>query len=128
MVELEKDNLFITFKGVIDSIILDKRSNPKNIALINKFKIKLNMGLQITHDYFFWINLVAENGDYTLNKGKLETYDLEIIAAPEDLMYFSNGQNSTIHMMLKKNRFGYRKLRFDKSSDGKRWSGWNTRV
>lgn len=119
MEELEKENLFITFKGVIDSIILDKLNNPKNLDLINNFKIRLNMGLQITQDYYFWVNLVAENGKYELNKGKLEEYDLEIMAAPEDLMYFSNGQNSTVHMILKKNRFGYRKLRFDKSSNGK---------
>jgi hypothetical protein len=42
------------------------------------------------------------------------------MATPEDLMYFSNGENSTLNMMLKKNRFGERKLKYDKSSDGKR--------
>lgn len=119
MEELEKENLFVTFKGVIESIILDKRRSEKNLDLINNFEIRLNMGLQITQDFYLWVNLVAEKGIYSLEKGKLEEYDLEIMATPEDLMYFSNGQNSTIHMMLKKNRFGYRKLRFEKSSSGK---------
>ena len=42
------------------------------------------------------------------------------MAAPEDLMFFCNGENSTLHMVLKKNRFGYKKLRFSKGSSGKR--------
>ena len=120
MKESEKENLFITFKGVIESIILDKRNNPKNIKMLNDFQAKLNIGLLMEKDYCFWVNLVAENGNYSLNKGKLEDYDLEIIATPEDLMYFSNGENSTLNMMLKKNRFGKRKLQYDKSSTGKR--------
>jgi len=120
MEESEKENLFITFKGVIESIILDKRNYPKNIKMLEEFQAKLNIGLQIEKDFYLWVNFIAENGNYSLNKGKLEDYDLEIIATPEDLMYFSNGENSTLHMMLKKNRFGERKLQYDKSSTGKR--------
>ena len=120
MEESEKDNLFITFKGVIESIILDKRINPKNTKMLDDFQIKLNIGLYIEEDFYLWVNLVAENGNYLLSKGKLEEYDLEIIATPEDLMYFSNGENSTLNMMLKKNKFGQRKLQYDKSSTGKR--------
>ena len=55
-----------------------------------------------------------------MSKGKLEEFDLEIMATPEDLMFFSNGENSTLNMMLKKNKFGERKLKYDKSSTGKR--------
>ena len=120
MEESEKDNLFITFKGVIESIILDKRINPKNTKMLDDFQIKLNIGLYIEEDFYLWVNLVAENGNYLLSKGKLGEYDLEIIATPEDLLYFSNGENSTLNMMLKKNKFGERKLQYDKSSTGKR--------
>ena len=120
MEESEKENLFITFKGVIESIILDKRNNSKNIKMLEDFQAKLNIGLQTEEDYYLWVNLVAENGNYRLNTGKLEEYDLEITATPEDLMYFSNGENSTLNMMLKKNKFGKRKLQYDKSSTGKR--------
>lgn len=120
MEESEKENLFITFKGVIESIILDKRNNPKNTKMLDDFQAKLNIGLYIEEDFYLWINLVAENGNYLLSKGKLGEYDLEIIATPEDLMYFSNGENSTLNMMLKKNKFGQRKLQYDKSSTGKR--------
>jgi len=120
MDEYEKENLFITFKGVIESIILDKRNNPKNNKMLDNFNAKLNIGLQTEADFYLWVNLVAENGDYNINKGKLEEYDLEIIATPEDLIYFSNGENSTINMMLKKNKFGERKLQYNKSSTGKR--------
>ena len=120
MEESEKENLFVTFKGVIESIILDKRRNPKNANVLDNFRARLNMGLQIEEDFYLWVNLTAENGKYTLGKGKLEQYDLEIMATPEDLMGFSSGENSTLHMMLKKNKYGFKKLRYDKSSDGKR--------
>ena len=123
MVKMEKseqENLFITFKGVIESIIEDKRKNPKNRELIDNFKIKLNIGLQVTKDFYLWVNVLAENGVYSVSKGKLTEYDLEVMASPEDMLYFSNGEYSTLHMMLKKNKFGYRKLRFTKSSYGKR--------
>ena len=120
MEESEKENLFITFKGVIESIILDKRRNPKNNKILDNFQAKLNMGLQTEEEFYLWVNLTAENGKYTLGKGKLEEYDLEIMATPEDLMGFSSGENSTLNMMLKKNKYGFKKLRYDKSSYGKR--------
>jgi hypothetical protein len=120
MEESEKDNLFITFKGVIESIIDDKRKNPKNENALNKFKARINLGLQIEADYIFWLNLVASDGKYSLSRDKLVDYDLELISTPEDLMYFSNGQNSTLNMMLKKNSFGKTKLQFSKGSSGKR--------
>ncbi|MBD3255769.1 MAG: hypothetical protein GF383_11800 [Candidatus Lokiarchaeota archaeon] len=123
MEESEKQNLYITFKGVIESIIDDKRKRQKNLKTLNNFEAKINLGLQIEKDYYFWVNLVAKDGEYTFNRGKLDDYDLILKAAPEDLMYFSNGEYSTIHMMLKKNRFGDRKLRTEKGSDGKRHLG-----
>ncbi|MFX1589189.1 MAG: hypothetical protein ACFFC1_13630, partial [Promethearchaeota archaeon] len=101
MEEFEKENLFITFKGVIESIIDDKRKNPKNLRNLNKFKAKINLGLQIQEDYIFWVNLIANDGNYALSKGELDKYDLEIIADPEDLMYFSSGEYSTLHMIFK---------------------------
>jgi len=120
MEDSEKENLFITFKGVIESIIDDKRKNPKNENALNKFKARINLGLQIEADYIFWLNLVASDGKYSLSRDKLDDYDLELISTPEDLMYFSNGQNSTLNMMLKKNSFGKTKLQFSKGSSGKR--------
>ncbi len=120
MEDSEKENLFITFKGVIESIILDKRRSPKNLKVLESFEARLNLGLQIEEDFILWLNIIAKDGKYNLDKGKLDEYDLELISTPEDLMYFSNGENSTLNMMLKKNKFGERKLRYDKSSAGKR--------
>ena len=120
MDEMEKENLFSTFKAVIESIFWDKRNNPKNIKMLDEFHARLNIGLHVESDYYLWVNLVAKDGKNTINKGKLEEFDLEIVATPEDLLFFSNGDNSTLNMMLKKNKFGERKLKFDKSSTGKR--------
>jgi len=58
-----------------------------------------------------------------LSKEKLDNYDLEITADPEDLMYFSSGENSTLHMMFKKNKFGFKKLRYKKGNTGKGYLG-----
>ncbi len=120
MKEKEKDNLYITFQQVIESIIIDKYRNPKNEKLLKKFKAKINLGLQMSEEFYFWVNLLADKGDYTLKKGRLDIYDLEIMATPIDLLFFSNGENSVFEMMVKKNEFGFRKLRFSKSSNGKR--------
>ena len=120
MEDYEKENLFITFKGVIESIIDDRRKNPKNEKALNGFNARINLGLQIEQDYIFWLNLVASDGKYSLKRDKLDEYDLELISTPEDMMYFSNGQNSTLNMMLKKNSFGNTKLQFSKGSTGKR--------
>lgn len=120
MKEEEKENLFITFQQTIESIIIDKKKNPKNDKLLNNFNAKINLGLQTDDDYYLWVNLLAEEGTYSLNRGKLEEFDLELKASPEDLLFFSNGENSILNMMMKKNNFGKRKLRFSKSSGGKR--------
>ena len=123
MEDFEKENLFITFKGVIESIIDDKRKYPKNLKTLKKFEAKINLGLQIQEDYIFWVSLIADDGNYALSKGELDDYDLEIIADPEDLMYFSSGEYSTLHMMFKKNKFGFKKLRYKKGNTGKGYLG-----
>lgn len=120
MKEVEMDNLFLTFKQTIDSIILDKQKNPKNENLLNNFNAKINIGLHVEDDFFLWMNLSAFKGNYEVKRGKLDQYDLEILATPEDLLFFSSGENSILNMMMKKNIFGHRKLRFSKGSNGKR--------
>lgn len=118
MQENEKQNLYETFNAVIESIIKEKKSMEKYEDLLSEFDGRINMGLQIDEDYYFWLNLVGKDGDFKLTRGRVDEYDLEIKAAPEDLMYFSNGENSILHMILKKNQFGERKLRFSKGTTG----------
>ena len=88
--------------------------------MLNKFNARVIIGLQIEEDYYFWVNLVANGGIYSLGKGKLDEYDLELKAAPEDLIFFVNGENSVLNMVLKKNQYGFKKLKFLKGSTGKR--------
>jgi hypothetical protein len=119
MDESAQETLFLTFKAVIDDVIADKRKNPKNTKLLNEFQARINIGLHVEEDFIFWVNLVADAGEYTLSKGLLDEYDLELIADPEDLMYFTNGQYSTFKMMTGKNRFGKRKLRYKGGTSGR---------
>ncbi len=116
----EQDNLFTTLNSVLMSIIDDKRKNPKNSKALSKFKARINLGYQMEEDNYFWANLVAENGNYKLSRGKLDDYDIVLKLTPEDAMGFHSGELSTIQMVTKKNEFGYKKLRFEKGSTGKR--------
>ena len=119
MEESEKQNLYDTFKAVIESIVNEKRQNPKSNKKLNKLVAGVNLGLQIEEDYYFWLNLKANNGEFVLERGKLDEYEFQLLAAPEDLMYFCNGTNSTIHMVTKKNEFGKKKLRIQKGTTGR---------
>ena len=121
MLEYEKDNLFATFEAVVGSIMAEKLQDPKNQKNLKKFKAKINLGLEITEDFVYWVNLCAEDGIFQLGRGALnDDYDLILLSAPEDLLFFCNGENGVVHMMTKKNRFGRRKLRFSKGT-----TGWN---
>lgn len=119
MDEQAKQNLYQTFNGVINSIIEDKRKDPKKLKDINKFDARINLGLQIEKDYYFWMNLIAKDGNVVLSRGKIEgEHDLTLFATPEDLLFFCNGENSTLTMIRKMNRFGYKKLRIKKGTTG----------
>lgn len=120
MEDYEKENLFINLKGVLDGVIEDKGKNPKLLKTLNKFKARLNLGYQIDNEFYFWCNLIAENGNYKLSRGELEEYDLVLKMTPEDALFYHSGENSILHMLTKKNSFGYKKLRIEKGSTGKR--------
>ncbi len=119
MDEASQETLFQTFKAVIEDVIADKRKNPKNTKTLDEFEARINIGLHVEEDFLLWVNLIAEGGNYALNKGKLDEYDLELIADPEDLMYFTNGEYSIMKMMLGKNRFGERRLRYKGGTTGR---------
>jgi len=119
MKDEEGEVLFYTFKQTIDDIIIDKKKNPKNIKKINKFKARINIGLHVEKDFYLWVNLIAENGNFELGKGQLDEFDLELISDPFDMMYFCSGDNSVVNMMLKKNQFGNRKLKFKGGTTGR---------
>ena len=119
MDESAQETLFLTFKAVIDDVIADKRRNPDNAKTLDEFEARINLGLHVEEELIFWLNLVAHDGKYTLSKGKLDEYDLELISDPEDLMYFTNGEYSTMKIMTGKNRFGKRKLRYKGGTTGR---------
>ncbi len=119
MEESEKQNLYETFKSVIESIVNEKKMVPKSNKKLQKLTAGVNLGLQVEADYFFWLNLKAEGGFFVLNRGRLDEYDFQLLAAPEDLMFFCNGENSTIHMVTKKNPFGEKKMKIQKGTTGR---------
>ena len=119
MEESEKQNLYDTFKAVIESIVNEKRQDHKSNEKLNKFIAGVNLGLQVEEDHYFWLNLKANEGKFVLERGKLEEYEFQLLSTPEDLLYFCNGTNSTVHMVTKKNVFGKKKLRIQKGTTGR---------
>lgn len=114
-----QETLFQTFRAVIEDVIADRRKNPRNAKTLEEFKARINIGLHVEEEFVMWVNLVAEGGTYTLRRDKLDAYDLELICDPEDMMYFTNRKYSTLKMMLTKNRFGDRRLRFKRGTTGR---------
>ncbi len=120
MSESQSDYLYDLFKRVLDSIIEEKKRNPKNLKKITTFKGRINLGLHIEEKTYVWLNLIANNGTLIVEKGKLDdNYDLILKAAPEDFMFFCNGENSVFKMIFGKNRFGERNLVFKKGTTGR---------
>lgn len=116
----QTDYMFDLIDRMLDSLIEEKKKNPKNLKKFKKFNARINLGLQTDRDLFSWLNLTFNNGIHKLAKGKLDTnYDLVLKITPEDLMFFCNGENSVVHMILKKNRYKKRKLRFSKGTTGR---------
>lgn len=119
MDEQSRANLFTTFSGVINSIVEDKKKDPKKLKEIEKFEARINLGLQIEKDFYFWMNIVSKNGNVRLSRGKIEgEHELTLLADPEDLLFFCNGEYSTLTMIRKMNKYGYKKLRIKKGSSG----------
>ena len=120
MKEEQKNNLLNLFIGSTEAILNEKRKNPKKLKKLNKFKARINIGLQIDEDAYVWFYIDSQNGEVQIQKGRLDTtYDLEIKSVPEDFMFYCNGEYSLTHMLSKKNKYGNRKLRFYKGTTGR---------
>ncbi|MHA1273361.1 MAG: hypothetical protein ACTSVV_19020 [Promethearchaeota archaeon] len=120
MKDAQKEVVSSLFIRSIDAIINEKQKNPKMAKKIKNFKAKINIGLQIAPNDYLWINFISNDGKIEINRGKLErSYDLSIMAVPEDLMFFTNGEYSLFHMLFKKNKYGMRKIRFGKGTTGR---------
>lgn len=120
MKEAQKNTVLSLFIRSIEAIIEGKRKNPKFIKKMNKLNVKINFGLEIDKDEYIWFHFILKNGNLEIDQGKMEeNYDLAITSVPEDLMFFTNGENSLFHMLFKKNKYGKRKLKIEKGPTGR---------
>ena len=120
MKEDQKNTVLSLFIRSLSAIIERRSKNPKNRKKLNNFNARINFGLQIEKEDYIWFKFISNHGKVEINKGRLEDeYDLEILSVPEDLMFFTNGENSLLHMLFKKNKFGKRKLRINKGTTGR---------
>jgi len=110
LLDEEKNNLYETFEGVMLSANSEKMTMPKFKSKLEKSVIKVNFRLEIAKDEYFETNLVLDKGQASFNKGRLTDFDIEIWAAPEDLMWFSANKRGTVHMLTHKNQFGNTKM------------------
>jgi len=114
MDENEKRNLYETMKSVIESAINEKINNPKWSNKIKNVNIKAQLTLQVDKNDLVTFKLILDKGSVSFEPGTVENYDLELIADPEDLMWFCNKKYNTLTMLFKKNKFGFKKLRIKK--------------
>jgi hypothetical protein len=114
MNEDEQNNLFGTFEAVIMSAVNEKMTIPKWKKKLEKADIKANISLQVGQDEYFQTYLILDHGKAEFKAGHLDCFDIELIAAPEDMMWFSNKTYSTVTMITKKNEWGFPKLRAKK--------------
>lgn len=110
----EQQNLLDTFGAVLEAVFTEKKALPQWKPKIDRADLKINLALQIAQDEYFYTHLIVDHGQMQFNKGQLDSYDLELLAVPEDLLFFSNATYSVMDMVLKKNEYGFPKLRVKK--------------
>jgi len=105
MDDAEKENLSDSFKQIVSCAIEEKKEIPKWKKKLQK-DLRVSFKLQVYPTEFLYVNLIIKDGSYNLSDGKIDDYDFEIQAKPEDLMWYSAGNYSLLKMTLTKNDFG----------------------
>ena len=106
MDEAEKVNLSNSFKDIVSCAIEEKKDIPKWKKKLQK-DLRVSFKLHVYPTDFLYIHLIIQNGAFAVNNGKIDEYDLEIQAKPEDLMWYSEGSYSLLKMTFTKNDFGH---------------------
>ena len=106
MDDAEKENLSNSFKQIVSCAIEEKKEIPKWKKKLQK-DLRVCFKLQVYPTEFIYVNLIIKDGSYNLTDGEIDDYDLQIIAKPEDLMWYSAGNYSLIKMTITKNDFGH---------------------
>lgn len=94
----EEENSFQLFKDVVITAIQEKEKIPKWKRKLESANIKVNFRLLISENDTVYTNLVLKKGQYSVNKGKLEDYTIEIVANPLDLVWFVSKEKSILKM------------------------------
>ena len=102
----EIENLSNSFKAIVSCAIEEKKEIPKWKKKLQK-DLNVSFKLHVYPTEFLYIALILKDGAYTLKNEKLDDYDFEIQAKPEDLMWYSEGSYSLLKMTLTKNDFGH---------------------
>ena len=113
MDEAEKENLSNSFISIVSCAIEEKKKIPKWKKKLQE-DLRVSFKLHVYPTEFLYIHLLLKNGSYTLAEGKIDDYDFEILAKPEDLMWYSEGSYSLLKMSLTKNDFGNFKWKIKK--------------
>ena len=106
MDDAERENLSNSFKSIVSCAIEEKKEIPKWKKKLQK-DLRVSFKLHVYPTEFLYITLLIKDGEYTLNNGKIDDYDFEIQAKPEDLMWYSEGSYSLLKMTISKNDFGH---------------------
>jgi hypothetical protein len=106
MDEAEKVNLSNSFKDIVSCAIEEKKEVPKWKKKLQK-DLRVSFKLHVYPTEFLYLHLIIKDGAFAVKNGKIDDYDLEIQAKPEDLMWYSEGSYSLLKMTFTKNDFGH---------------------
>ena len=113
MEQNEIENLSNSFKAIVSCAIEEKKEIPKWKKKLQK-DLRVSFKLHVYPTEFLFISLILKEGSYELKNEKIDDYDIEIQAKPEDLMWYSEGSYSLLKMTFTKNDFGYHRWELKK--------------
>ena len=96
----EEENSFGLFQDVVVTAIQEKEKIPKWKKKLDAADLRVSFKLLVSEEDTFFVNLIINKGQYSVNKAKIEDYTIEIVADPVHLVGFVSKEYSILNMLL----------------------------
>ena len=96
----EEENSFGLFQDVVVTAIQEKEKIPKWKKKLDAADLRVSFQLLVSEEDTFFVNLIINKGQYSVNKAKIEDYTIEIVADPVHLVGFVSKEYGILNMLL----------------------------
>ena len=96
----EEENSFGLFQDVVITAIQEKEKIPKWKKKLDAADLRVSFKLLVSEEDTFFVNLIINKGQYSVNKEKIDDYTIEIVADPVHLVGFVSKEYSIVNMLL----------------------------